>query len=122
MLYGTCGDQAIRHGHRTTFAAQVCKKIRPDNSRFAIEVEKAKLSDPGFNPLRQPRPPTSGRKCKDSGVQFRDNDRVDDEIALVNTKPIDYRGGWPRLGGLAQNVGIDEKLHPPLLNSEDFVC
>ena len=93
------------------------EKYGPDISCRGVEVHDMNAFEASGKPLFKAVSAFTRRQLQNPILQFAENNWIDDDFRLVVEQPFDGGRNRPRLGGLAQDVGIDEVLHE-WINSE----
>ena len=116
---GGCDEAVIdRHGMAAGFQSR--EESCPERPGRLIEIDNSQ----SFAACREPffKPPTfsPGWQKQNSVFHFSKNNRVDGNALFVLAKPIQNPAIRVRLGGFAENIGIDEKLHKESVDSDSI--
>src|SRR5215211_4086451 len=114
------GDETVLDRHGTTGRTQPRDKLRPPKSRHCLPRQTVQLTDAPRKPRFELRSAAAFRQETNAEPDLAQDDRIDDELALVASQPVDHMRVWIGPRGLAKDVRVDEKLHSSSVDSDEM--
>ena len=113
-------DQAVLDRHRPARRSKRRKQFCPSQAGLCFPSQAVKALNTCLEPSFQPGSALSFRQQQNAESNLAENDRVDDDIALVTPEPPDNGLVGRRPGWLAQDVGVDEERHRVSVDSDSM--
>src|SRR5436309_5193052 len=115
-----CRDETVLDRHRPAPHAEVGEELCPSQScgrfpRKAVNAPNA-IIEPSFKAGAA----FSARQQEGTELDLTEDDRIDGDLALVASQPLDDAGMRSGLGGLAQNVRVNEVGHRVSVDSDSI--
>src|SRR5438034_6810536 len=108
------GDQTVLERHRLTGSAESRQQLRPADAGSGLDGETDEVHNALIKPTLEPLASWTRRHPINAEADFANDDRINCDLNLIATQPFQdlCHRGW--LGGLAEDVRIDEIGHPSL--------
>ncbi len=108
------GDQTVLERHRVSGSAESCQQLRPADAGSGLDGETDEVHNALVKPTLEPLTSSARRHPVNAEADFANDDRINCDLNLIATQPFQdlCHRGW--LGGLAEDVRVDEVGHPSL--------
>src|SRR6266487_1814842 len=108
------GDQTVLERHRVSGSAESCQQLRPADAGSGLDGETDEVHNALVKPTLEPLTSSARRHPVNAEADFANDDRINCDLNLIATQPFQDLRHRRWLGGLAEDVRIDEIGHPSL--------
>ena len=117
---GSCCDQAVFDRHRLAAPPKIGEKLSPAQSSGRIPGETMDALDTVLKPPLQPVAALARREQQNAEADLSDDDRIDGDLPFMAGQPLQNPRLRIGLGGLAQDVGVNQDGHRVSVDSDSI--